>query len=78
MRNETEKILGIMWNYKKDTLNIKYSNTSYQNTKRGILSHISSISDSLGLLVPFLLEPKRIIQQLWKEISKMMKKFLKH
>ena len=67
MRNETEKILGIMWNYKKVTLNIKYSNTSYQNTKRGILSHISSISDPLGLLVPFLLEPKRIIQQLWKE-----------
>ena len=67
MKNETEKILGIIWNYKKDILNVKHSNKSYPNTKRGILSHISSIFDPLSLLVPFLLEPKLIIQQLWKE-----------
>ena len=66
MRNKTEKILGIMWNYKNDTLNIKYSNTLYPNTKRGIVSHISSIFYPLGLLVPFLLQSK-LIQQLWKE-----------
>ena len=66
MRNKTEKILGIMWNYKNDTLNIKYSNTLYPNTKRGIVSHISPIFYPLGLLVPFLLQPK-LIQQLWKE-----------
>ena len=46
-----------MWNYKKDTLNVKHSNKSNPNTKRGILSHINSIFDPLGLLVPFLLEP---------------------
>ena len=40
---------------------------SYPNTKRGILSHRSSIFDPLGSLVPFLLEPKHVIQQLWKE-----------
>ena len=56
-----------MWNYKKDILNVKHSNKSYPNTKRGILSHISSTFDPLGLLVPFQLEPKLIIQQLWKE-----------
>ena len=67
MKNETKKILGIMWNYKRDTLNVRHSNKSYPNTKRGILGHISSIFDPLGLLVPFLLEPKLIIQQLWKE-----------
>ena len=67
MKNETKKILEIMWNYKKDTLDVNCSNKSYPNTKRGILSHISSIFDPLGLLVPFLLEPKLIIQQLWKE-----------
>ena len=67
MKNETIKILGILWNYKKDTLNVKYSNKSYPNTKRGILSHISSIFDPLGLLVLFSLEPTLIIQQLWKE-----------
>ena len=45
----------------------EYSNKSYPNTKRGILSPKSPILDPLGLLVPFLLEPKLIIQQLWKE-----------
>ena len=67
MKNETEKIPGMMWNYKRDTLNVKHSNKSYPNTKRGILSHISSIFDPLRLLVSFLLEPKLIIQQLCKE-----------
>ena len=67
MKNETEKILGMMWNYKRDTINVKHSNKSYLNTKRGILSHISFIFVPLGLLVTFLLEPKLIIQQLWKE-----------
>ena len=65
MKNETKKILGIMWNYKRDTLNVRHSNKSHPNTKRGILSHISSIFDPLSLLVQFLLEPKLIIQQLW-------------
>ena len=51
-----KKILGIMWNYKKDTLNVKHIDKSYPNTKRVILSHISSIFDPLGLLVLFLLE----------------------
>ena len=60
-----KKILGIMWNYKKDTLNVKHIDKLYPNTKRVILSHISFIFDPLGLLVPFLLERKLIIQQLW-------------
>ena len=67
MKNETEKMLGLMWNYKTGTLNLKHSNKSYPNTKRGILSHISSIFDPLGLLVPLLLEAKLTIQQLWKQ-----------
>ena len=78
MKNETKKILGIMWNYKRDTLNVRHSNKSYPNTKRGILGHISSIFDPLGLLVPFLLEPKLIIQQLWKEKAEWDNKSLKH
>ena len=37
MKNETEEVLGIMWNYKKDTLNVKYSSKSYPNTKEVFL-----------------------------------------
>ena len=51
----------------EDTSNVNYNNKSYPNTKRGIFSHTSSIFFPLGLLVPFLLEPKLITQQLWKE-----------
>lgn len=55
MKNETEKILEIMWNYEKATLNVTCSNKSYPNIEKGILSHISSIFNPLGLLAPFLL-----------------------
>ena len=76
MRNETKKILGITWNYKKDTLNVRYSNKSNPNTIRDILSHISSIFNPLGFLVPFLLEPKLTTQQPWKEKTELHEKIL--
>ena len=31
MKNETKKILEIMWNYEKATLNVTCSNKSYPN-----------------------------------------------
>ena len=65
--------MGIMWNYKKDTLNVRQSN-KYPDTKRSILGHISSILDRLGLLVPFSLEPKLTIEQLWKDKIKWREK----
>ena len=36
-------------------------------TKRGILSYTSSIFDPLGILARIILEPKLIIQTLWRE-----------
>ena len=38
----------------------------YPNTKRGILSFVSSVFDPLGVLILSLLEPKLIIKELWK------------
>ena len=37
----------------------------YQNSKRGILSFTTSIFDPLGILTPFTLEPKLLIEELW-------------
>ena len=36
-------------------------------TKCSILSFVSSIFDLLGILSPSLIEPKQIIQDLWKQ-----------
>ena len=61
-----ERALRILWNPETDTIHIKYTLKPVFATKRGILSPISSIFDPLGLIAPDLIEPKMIIQQLWK------------
>ena len=61
-----ERALGVLWNPETDTFHIKYTLKSVLTTKRGILSLISSIFDPLGFITPALIEPKWIIQQLWK------------
>ena len=63
-----ERALGILWNPKMDTLQIKVSDRETPMTKRGILSYTSSsIFDTLSILLPIILAPKLIIQSLWKE-----------
>ena len=63
-----ERALGILWNPKIDTLQIKVSDRETPMTKRGILSYTSSsIFDTLSILLPIILAPKLIIQSLWKE-----------
>ena len=62
-----EQDLGLIWNIQKDTFTFKPIIKYYLDTKRGILSLISSIFDALGTLTPFSLQPKRIAQQSWKQ-----------
>ena len=62
-----ERALGILWNPKMDTLQIKVSDRETPMTKRGILSYTSSIFDPLDILSPIILEPKLIIQTVWKK-----------
>ena len=62
-----ERALGVLWDPKQDVLKIKTVNKEISNTKRGILSFVSSIFDPLGILSPSLIEPKQIIQDLWKQ-----------
>ena len=50
-----------------DVLQIKVTAKDVPLTKRGILSYTSSIFDPLGILAPIILEPKLIIQSLWKQ-----------
>ena len=57
---------GILRDQEQDVLWIKAINKEVPNIKQGILSFVNSIFDPSGILTPALIEPKCIIQDLWK------------
>ncbi|XP_044174392.1 uncharacterized protein LOC122958023 [Acropora millepora] len=61
-----ERALGVLWNVEQDTLEIKVVPKQLAPTKRGILKQISTIFDPLGLVAPFVLRAKLILQELWR------------
>ena len=56
----------MLWNVEKDTLEIKVVLKKLAPTKRGILKQTSTIFDPLGLVAPFVLRAKLILQKLWR------------
>ena len=64
-RNQA-KILGINWDIESDDLRLREINKSFIPTKRGVLSVLCSIYDSLGFIALCILEPKRIVQECQK------------
>ena len=68
MPNPT-KILGHSWEKVEDTLPV---------TKRGILSHLGSIYDPLGMISPTLVEGKRIYREACDENQEWNKEVLQH
>ncbi|GFY36056.1 integrase catalytic domain-containing protein [Trichonephila clavipes] len=62
------KILGIIWNSKKDTFRINVSPPNeVRPTKRQLLSTIAKIYDPLGFLSPTTIQLKILMQDIWKE-----------
>jgi len=61
-----ERALGLRWNPEDDCLFFNTVNIKKPQTKRGILSVVSSPFDPLGFLSPFVLLAKIIIQDLWR------------
>ena len=61
-----ERALGVLWNVEQDTLEIKVVPKQLAPTKRGILKQISTIFDPPGLVAPFVLRAKLILQELWR------------
>ena len=59
----TQKTLGVCWNAQLDHLEVKVSIRGKPCTRRGLLSMIGQASDPLGLLQPFLLPARRVLQQ---------------
>ena len=58
------KALGVQWCIENDTLQFNFDLKEGPVTRRGILSAISSIFDPLGLVAPFVLQGKKLLQEL--------------
>jgi hypothetical protein len=66
-RSDTTSVLGLEWKVDTDHLSLKASNDikDILPTKRGFLSLLSRIFDPLGLLSPFAVRGKLVLQQIW-------------
>ncbi|KAK3748900.1 hypothetical protein QZH41_002891 [Actinostola sp. cb2023] len=63
-----ERTLGLKWNTQTDSFRFSVnSHKSTDVTKRSVLSMVSTVFDPLGVLTPFLLPAKCLIQTLWQK-----------
>ena len=65
-----ERALGVRWCIESDSFHFRINLSDTPLTRRGILSSISSIYDPLGLVAPFLLKGRKILQEITSESSK--------
>ena len=64
-----EHALCIQWSVENDTFNFSVMLPNKPLTRRGVLSTVSALYDPLGLVAPFILPAKKILQDLCKETS---------
>ena len=56
-------LLGLAWNKNEDTISIPISNEEASTTKRGVLTKVAKIYDSLGLASPLSLTGKMLYRE---------------
>ena len=65
-----ERVLEVLWSSEKNILQIKVVVKPFRVTKRRTFNYVSSIFNLFRLLVPFLLRPKIIIQDIcWLKLD---------
>ena len=62
-----ERTLGILWCAESDTFQFHVKLPERPPTRRGILSTVSSVFDPLGMVSPFIVLGKRILQDLCRD-----------
>ena len=62
-----ERALGWVWKPTSDMLAVKASTPSEDvpATKRGVLKRVAMVFDPMGLVTPYVLRAKHLLQQLW-------------
>ena len=61
-----EKGLSLSWRLNLDMLTFKVGNKNIPETKRGILSMVSSIFNPMGLISLIIVQAKFLIQEIWR------------
>lgn len=56
--------MGIQWSIKEDSFRFNNTLKDQSATQRGILSSVASLYDPLGFLEPYVLNGKRILQEM--------------
>ncbi|XP_068221310.1 uncharacterized protein [Palaemon carinicauda] len=62
-----ERTLGMEWCTETDTFNFNVKPIQRPSTRRNVLSIVSSIFDPLGMISPFILTGKKVLQTLCKQ-----------
>jgi len=62
-----ERALGVKWDTEADKLTFSVTKNDKPFTRRGVLSLVCSLFDPLGLVSPFILPAKRIMQELCRK-----------
>ena len=57
-----EKALGLTWDTEADLLRFNISKNQHKDTRRGLLATVASVYDPLGLIAPFILQGRQILQ----------------
>lgn len=64
-----QRSLGLLWEIGSDTFTYSASSTIRPFTRRGVLSTVNSVSDSLGLLAPVTIQGRALLRELTSELS---------
>jgi hypothetical protein len=59
-------VLGVVWKVEEDSFSYEQPDWTTGNTKRQILSQLTSLWDPMGFLSPFVVRAKILVQELWK------------
>ncbi|XP_064647472.1 uncharacterized protein LOC135500156 [Lineus longissimus] len=60
----TDRVLGVVWDPEADSLGVRAKVVDKPLTRRGVLSVVSSVYDPMGIVSPFVLPAKVLIQEL--------------
>lgn len=62
-----ERTLGMQWSVASDEIRFSLAPGDHPSTRRGILSIVASLFDPLGLISPFILTGKKILQEMCRK-----------